>query len=81
MKLSKRICVSESCEFQSFFLWKLVMKVFVDLVASEIKTVSILLPLETGHEVERMEPTNHGRYVSILLPLETGHEVGLVLAH
>ncbi len=36
--------------FQSFFLWKLVMKNIFDLLSIDALPVSILLPLETGHE-------------------------------
>ena len=36
--------------FQSFFLWKLVMKTFSYVSVVQMRCVSILLPLETGHE-------------------------------
>ncbi len=37
--------------FQSFFLWKLVMKIEQWIQDHPLCLVSILLPLETGHEV------------------------------
>ena len=37
-------------EFQSFFLWKLVMKGINGIDRVYTRRVSILLPLETGHE-------------------------------
>ena len=61
--------------FQSFFLWKLVMKLSAPNTNDRSIFVSILLPLETGHEVSSKLGEQSKTKVSILLPLETGHEV------
>ena len=44
----------DSIQFQSFFLWKLLMKYHINDTHGHWNDVSILLPLETAHEVTRI---------------------------